>query len=70
MRLCLTKSACRRFPAYLQQLDMESNGKRVRETVSTAAMDATGMLVFGEPGTNAQHSFFQLFHQGQRCRRA
>lgn len=52
-----------RFPAYLQQMDMESNGKRV-EADGTPASDATGMLVFGEPGTNAQHSFFQLFHQG------
>ena len=52
-----------RFPAYLQQLDMESNGKRVTLDGTTVS-DATGMLVFGEPGTNAQHSFFQLFHQG------
>ena len=52
-----------RFPAYLQQLDMESNGKRVRIDGS-AVRDATGMIVFGEPGTNAQHSFFQLCHQG------
>ncbi|MFK7792348.1 MAG: glucose-6-phosphate isomerase [Devosiaceae bacterium] len=52
-----------RFPAYLQQLDMESNGKQVRKDGS-AVEDRTGMLVFGEPGTNAQHSFFQLFHQG------
>lgn len=52
-----------RFPAYLQQLDMESNGKRVRMDGSPAT-DATGMIVFGEPGTNAQHSFFQLLHQG------
>lgn len=52
-----------RFPAYLQQLDMESNGKQVRVDGSPAT-DATGMIVFGEPGTNAQHSFFQLLHQG------
>lgn len=52
-----------RFPAYLQQLDMESNGKRVTIDGAPAA-DATGMIVFGEPGTNAQHSFFQLLHQG------
>ncbi|MFN3170739.1 MAG: glucose-6-phosphate isomerase [Hyphomicrobiales bacterium] len=52
-----------RFPAYLQQMDMESNGKRVK-TDGSPANDATGMLVFGEPGTNAQHSFFQLLHQG------
>lgn len=52
-----------RFPAYLQQLDMESNGKGVRLDGSVTP-DATGMIVFGEPGTNAQHSFFQLLHQG------
>lgn len=52
-----------RFAAYLQQLDMESNGKRVRHDGS-AVESASGMLVFGEPGTNAQHSFFQLCHQG------
>ncbi|MEM6381587.1 MAG: glucose-6-phosphate isomerase [Pseudomonadota bacterium] len=52
-----------RFPAYLQQLDMESNGKAVRRD-GTPVSDRTGMLVFGEPGTNAQHSFFQLCHQG------
>ena len=52
-----------RFPAYLQQLDMESNGKRVRADGSPVE-GATGMVVFGEPGTNAQHSFFQLCHQG------
>jgi glucose-6-phosphate isomerase len=54
-----------RFPAYLQQLQMESNGKRVRR--SGAAVDcATGMVIWGEPGTNSQHSFFQLLHQGTR----
>jgi glucose-6-phosphate isomerase len=52
-----------RFPAYLQQLDMESNGKRV--TLDGSAVAApTGPLVFGEPGTNGQHAFFQLLHQG------
>jgi glucose-6-phosphate isomerase len=52
-----------RFPAYLQQLDMESNGKRV--TVDGTAVAApTGPLVWGEPGTNGQHAFFQLLHQG------
>ncbi len=52
-----------RFPAYLQQLDMESNGKRV--TLSGKAVaGATGPLVFGEPGTNGQHAFYQLLHQG------
>jgi glucose-6-phosphate isomerase len=55
--------ALSRFPAHLQQLDMESNGKRVnREGVPLAY--ATGPVVFGEPGTNGQHSFYQLLHQG------
>ncbi len=52
-----------RFPAYLQQLDMESNGKRVTLD-GTAATTPTGPLVWGEPGTNGQHAFFQLLHQG------
>ena len=52
-----------RFPAYLQQLDMESNGKRVRLDGSVVDMD-TGPIVWGEPGTNGQHAFFQLLHQG------
>ncbi len=52
-----------RFPAYLQQLEMESNGKRV--TRDGRLVDyATGPIVWGEPGSNAQHSFFQLLHQG------
>lgn len=52
-----------RFPAYVQQLDMESNGKRA--TRDGAPVDtATGPVIWGEPGTNAQHSFFQLLHQG------
>jgi len=52
-----------RFPAYLQQLDMESNGKSVR--VDGTPVDApTGPIVWGEPGTNGQHAFFQLLHQG------
>lgn len=52
-----------RFPAYLQQLIMESNGKSVRR--DGAALDyATGAIVWGEPGTNGQHSFYQLLHQG------
>ncbi len=55
--------ALSRFPAHLQQLDMESNGKRVdREGVPVGY--STGPVVFGEPGTNGQHSFFQLLHQG------
>ncbi len=52
-----------RFPAYLQQLDMESNGKRVRLDGSPVDMD-TGPIVWGEPGTNGQHAFYQLIHQG------
>ena len=52
-----------RFPAYLQQLDMESNGKGVTLAGKRVAT-ATGPLVFGEPGTNGQHAFYQLIHQG------
>jgi len=52
-----------RFPAYLQQLDMESNGKRVRHDGTTVEFD-TGPIVWGEPGTNGQHAFYQLLHQG------
>ena len=52
-----------RFPAYLQQLDMESNGKRMTKS-GVASKLATGPLVWGEPGTNGQHAFFQLLHQG------
>jgi glucose-6-phosphate isomerase len=55
--------ALSRFPAHLQQLDMESNGKRVNRDGRPVAY-ATGPAVFGEPGTNGQHSFFQLLHQG------
>ncbi|MCP5026854.1 MAG: glucose-6-phosphate isomerase [Actinomycetia bacterium] len=52
-----------RFPAYLQQLDMESNGKSV--TIDGQPVEgATGPIVWGEPGTNGQHAFFQLLHQG------
>jgi glucose-6-phosphate isomerase len=52
-----------RFPAYLQQLNMESNGKSVRRD-GVAVERATGPIVWGEPGTNGQHAFFQLLHQG------
>ena len=52
-----------RFPAYLQQLTMESNGKSVRADGSPSACP-TGAIVWGEPGTNGQHSFYQLIHQG------
>ena len=52
-----------RFPAYVQQLDMESNGKRVG--IDGAPLTrASGPIVWGEPGTNSQHAFFQLLHQG------
>jgi glucose-6-phosphate isomerase len=53
----------RRFPAYLQQLTMESNGKRVTHD-GTPVDYATGPVYWGEPGTNGQHSFYQLMHQG------
>jgi glucose-6-phosphate isomerase len=54
-----------RFPAYLQQLTMESNGKHV--TIDGARVDyETGPIYWGEPGTNGQHSFYQLIHQGTR----
>jgi glucose-6-phosphate isomerase len=52
-----------RFAAYLQQLDMESNGKRVTKS-GAAVKGSTGPIVWGEPGTNGQHAFFQLLHQG------
>ncbi|WP_111731697.1 glucose-6-phosphate isomerase [Rhodococcus coprophilus] len=52
-----------RFPAYLQQLTMESNGKSVRVDGSAVSC-ATGEIFWGEPGTNGQHAFFQLLHQG------
>jgi glucose-6-phosphate isomerase len=53
----------KRFPAYLQQLTMESNGKHV--TLDGARVDySTGPIYWGEPGTNGQHSFYQLIHQG------
>ena len=51
------------FPAYLQQLDMESNGKRVTRAGQPAACD-TGPIVWGDVGTNGQHAYFQLLHQG------
>src|SRR5882672_8617007 len=55
----------RRFPAYLQQLTMESNGKSVTLDGTRVAYD-TGPIYWGEPGTNGQHSFYQLIHQGTR----
>ena len=54
-----------RFPAYLQQLTMESNGKSVRWDGSPVT-SATGEIFWGEPGTNGQHAFYQLIHQGTR----
>ena len=55
-----------RFPAYLQQLTMESNGKSVRRDGTAVAAPSTGEIYWGEPGTNGQHAFFQLMHQGTR----
>lgn len=55
--------ALSRFPAHLQQLDMESNGKSVNR-FGEPINYATGPVIFGEPGTNGQHSFYQLLHQG------
>ncbi|HSN22575.1 MAG TPA: glucose-6-phosphate isomerase, partial [Methylomicrobium sp.] len=55
----------KRFPAYLQQLTMESNGKHITLSGDPVTYD-TGPIYWGEPGTNGQHSFFQLIHQGTR----
>jgi glucose-6-phosphate isomerase len=55
----------KRFPAYLQQLTMESNGKHVTLDGKQVRYD-TGPIFWGEPGTNGQHSFYQLIHQGTR----
>ncbi|MCL2763412.1 MAG: glucose-6-phosphate isomerase [Treponema sp.] len=55
--------ALSRFPAHLQQMDMESNGKRVNRNGQPILYN-TGPVIFGEPGTNGQHSFYQLLHQG------
>jgi glucose-6-phosphate isomerase len=55
----------KRFPAYLQQLTMESNGKHVRLSGESADYE-TGAVYWGEPGTNGQHSFYQLIHQGTK----
>jgi glucose-6-phosphate isomerase len=55
----------KRFPAYLQQLTMESNGKHVQVNGQPVTHD-TGPIYWGEPGTNGQHSFYQLIHQGTR----
>ena len=53
-----------RFPAYLQQLDMETNGKHV--TGRRAVTYETGPVYWGEPGTNGQHAYYQLIHQGTK----
>ena len=55
----------KRFPAYLQQLEMESNGKHVDLSGRPVAHE-TGPVIWGEPGTNGQHAFYQLLHQGTR----
>lgn len=52
-----------RFPSHIQQLDMESNGKHIDQHGTIVDFE-TGPIIFGEPGTNAQHSFYQLIHQG------
>src|SRR5205814_4938781 len=54
-----------RFPAYLQQLSMESNGKAITRSGDYVKY-TTGPVLFGEPATNAQHSFYQLLHQGTK----
>jgi glucose-6-phosphate isomerase len=56
-------SALKRYPAYLQQLEMESNGKRV-DTNGAALPFGTSPVIWGEPGTNGQHAYFQMLHQG------
>jgi glucose-6-phosphate isomerase len=55
--------ALARYPAHIQQVEMESNGKRINQKGESIAFE-TGPFFFGEPGTAAQHSFFQLLHQG------
>jgi glucose-6-phosphate isomerase len=56
----------RLFPAYLQQLEMESNGKSINRE-GKKVDNSTGQIIWGEPGTNSQHSFFQFLHQGTQC---
>jgi glucose-6-phosphate isomerase len=56
-------SALKRYPAYLQQLEMESNGKRV-DAAGEALPFSTAPVLWGEPGTNGQHAYFQMLHQG------
>ena len=62
---CPMTSGLSRLPAYLQQLEMESNGKRVAMDGSDLPIHS-GPVVWGEPGTNGQHAFYQLIHQGTR----
>ena len=56
-----------KFANHIQQLDMESNGKKVNKYTNKITTYECGPKVFGEPGTNGQHSFYQLIHQGRRC---
>ena len=65
MPCCPNDQYLRRLPAFLQQLDMESNGKGVRRDGAPVTR-GTGPVIFGEPGTNGQHAFYQLLHQGPR----
>jgi glucose-6-phosphate isomerase len=55
-----------RFPAYLQQADMESNGKSTTRDNQQITDYETGSIIWGEPGTNGQHAFYQLIHQGTK----
>ena len=64
MQFCPTTRPCR-FAAHLQQVDMESNGKSVDRQGQPVTWQ-TGPIIWGEPGTNSQHSFFQLLHQGTK----
>jgi glucose-6-phosphate isomerase len=59
----VSQRACKRYPAYLQQLEMESNGKRV-DLGGQALPCGTSPVLWGEPGTNGQHAYFQMLHQG------
>ena len=56
----------KRFPAYLQQLTMESNGKQVTLDGGSSSTTRPARSIWGEPGTNGQHSFYQLIHQGTK----
>ena len=65
-RDAVRRSTLKRFPAYLQQLTMESNGKHVTLDGSHGRRTPPAPILWGEPGTNGQHSFYQLIHQGTR----